>query len=258
MENSKKKWINYEVNILNNETITALFNNEIACIRIKNFYSEKKTTKVINLIQSIGLDSYQYVYPPINKIGITQYEYANVDKKYYFDNVKKANEIQKPIYNVFSEVLSFIEKKTNIECSIAYEKDLQKEYFAGLIRQINQALLHIDFAPRDAEKWDISKIDSQIAWNLFLSLNKDGGETVIYNREWKKNDDELYKIKDSYGYTYEVIANCEKVVCKPNVGDLVLHNSRNYHEVMRSESINQRITMSSFCGRLESEIIFWN
>jgi len=241
---------------LSRKNLELLFNNKIGLIRVKNFLSEEECQKATKEINQIGIDYYKDTYPKIGKIGITQYELHN-QKEIYFSQVEKYNKKLFNIHKIRNKIINLL-KMLEFEVSIAYESSLQQEYFAGLIRLINnKALLHIDFAPRDAQGWEISQIDSQIAWNIFLETDENGGDGIVYNRAWK-NDDEKYKLIDSYGYNYDVVKNCEKIIYKPKIGDLVFHNSRNFHEVKEVNGSKNRITLSSFIGKKNNKLLFWS
>jgi hypothetical protein len=82
----------------------------------------------------------------------------------------------------------------------------------------------------------------------------DGGETVIYNRQWqgKEDDEKFKKPAPSCGYQPIIVQDREFKVMTATKGDLMLMNSRNFHEVRplylpREQS---RYTVSSFVGLL--------
>lgn len=254
------KWSTLKDCELTPENLEALLKNEIPSIRISKFASADECEKILQGIENIGFDFYENVQPPIGRIGITQFEYSNFGKPGYFNAVKKA-------YNTYQQVtqLSFdpLERLAKIlsnnfseEVKVAYENELYGNYFAGLIRHINVALLHIDFAQLDAPDWEIGNIISQLAWNLYVKAPNQGGVCKVYNRQWQP-EDEKFKISGSYGYNHSLVAKSEVKENMPVVGDLVIFNSRNFHEVL--PGVGERITISSFIGKMpEGDLIFWS
>ena len=139
----------------------------------------------------------------------------------------------------------------------SYAKENEKNYFVGLMRQINStALIHADYAPFDAPGWSIGEINAQLAWNLCVVEPESGGDCIVHNKKWEREDEAL-KQQNSYGYSREVVDNTEKFLIKVKVGDAYLFNSRNFHEVTKSSGT--RTTVSSFIGRTKTEnLIMWS
>lgn len=145
---------------------------------------------------------------------------------------------------------------TDKKVGIAKENNYLGKYFAGLIRHINVALLHLDFAQLDAPDWKIGCCMEQLSWNLYIRVPKSGGECIVHNRQWCTND-EKYKLPNSYGYDPSLVENSQTKYIAPVLGDLVLFNSRNFHQVLPGQG--ERITMSSFIGRVPTgDLVFWS
>ena len=129
-----------------------------------------------------------------------------------------------------------------------------------MIRSLKEgALLHADYAPFLTENWSIKNIDSELAWNIFLEVPKTGGECIVYNRQWQLKDNQFIT-DESYGYSEHVIINSKESVYKPQVGDLVIFNSRNFHKVNPSKGPSDRITIGGHIGRVKNtvnELISW-
>jgi hypothetical protein len=121
------------------------------------------------------------------------------------------------------------------------------EYFAGLIRNINHALLHVDFAKLDGKGWSIGLSEFKIAWNLILQNAETGGDTVVYKKQWEEQDS-VFKNKLNYDYDMEIVNGSESVQYSSHAGDLTFFNSRNYHMVKPTSGSVQRLTVSSFIG----------
>lgn len=254
--NENSMWSKFDDCSLNQKNILDLFENKIPYIRINNFASAVECESLVKESKKIGFDFYENVYPPIGRIGVTQFEHKK-DKHSYFEKAKKYNSNLKSIFgksfDPIKRLESFFLEKALININKATEVD--ELYFAGLIRHINKALLHMDFAPFDAPSWSIGEIEAQIAWNLYLTPVKSGGECIVYNKPWNPND-EIFKIEKSYGYDEKIVTFVEKEYLTPIVGDIVLHNTRNFHEVCMGDG--ERITMSSFIGKQGNNFIYWS
>lgn len=254
-----QNWGSTEDSVLSEASLTALLNNDIPSIRIKNFATSDECNHLVESAKKFGFDFYKNVSPPIGRIGITQFE-NKATKSEYFQKSCEANtnlaNICSSNFNPVARLMEYLEKIAGFSACLAMEND-QDRYFAGLIRQINTALLHIDYAPFDGTEWAIGKISSQLAWNLYLTPVEDGGECVVYNRPWRESD-EKFKVNGSYGYDHEVIKAADMKKIKPVIGDLVFHNSRNYHLV--NQGIGERLTISSFIGQYpdSKSLIFWS
>ncbi|MCW5315489.1 hypothetical protein GTQ43_17240 [Nostoc sp. KVJ3] len=245
---------------MNHDNFQALLKNNIPSIRISKFASFEECNKLSLAIEKVGFDFYKNVEPPIGRIGITQFEYRNRDKLGYFDEVKKAqttyNQVISLSFDPLQRLATMLRQNVSNKVQIAYENEVCGNYFAGLIRHINIALLHIDFAQLDAPDWEIGNITSQLVWNLYVKAPTQGGVCKVYNRQWQ-SEDEKYKTPGSYGYDYSLVATSEVKHNIPLAGDLVIFNSRNFHEVL--PGIGERITISSFIGKMPGgDLVFWS
>ena len=254
------KWQNLNDCEINHQNFQALLRNEIPSIRISNFASSEECNKLALAIEKVGFDFYKNVEPPIGRIGITQFEYRNRDKLGYFDAVKKANatyhQVTSLSFDPLKRLATTLRQNVSSKVKIAYEDEAYGNYFAGLIRQINIALLHIDFAQLDAPNWGIGNVTSQLVWNLYVKAPSQGGICKVYNRQWQP-DDEKYKTPGSYGYDSSLVTKSEVKHNIPLTGDLVIFNSRNFHEVL--PGIGERITISSFIGKMPGgDLVFWS
>lgn len=245
---------------LSRSNLNSLLSNEIGTIRIKNFASLDECESLLSAISDEDVDFYQNVDPPIGRIGITQFEANKHNKDWYFENAHRQAAVRNKLFSKSFDPLNRLMKIINALCGfdvgIASEDDYG-EYYAGLVREISQsARLHADFAPLDAPGWSIGNVDSQLTWNLFVKAPKVGGECVVYNRLWCQQDEQL-KSDAHYGYPHNIVSRCESKVIKPEVGELVLFNPRNFHEVMLAS--DSRFTVSSFVGKNpEGNLVFWS
>lgn len=243
------------------ENLKNLADNRIPYIRVKNFIKKEDLEILLQQLDIVGFDYYQNVNPPIGKIGTTVFENQDSCPTYFDMSRKILNKLSIYAPEHKKAVESLKKRLTKLGLSQKHGNP-SEEYFTGLIRIMrNGALLHIDFAPFDAKNYSIKNIRFQIACNIFLKLPQNGGgHTIVYNRQWH-HQDELYKMKNSYGYLEDVVELKDSVNIIPEAGDLILFNSRNFHEVKPNKSVeDDRITLSCFAG-IDAEqktIEFWS
>jgi hypothetical protein len=250
---------------LTHDLLAALFENRIGAIQIPNFVSVENSQLAIQRIYAHGIEYYENVYPRIGKIGITQFEhrYSPIKKQEYFIKALIAHATRKDFFkdsgDPLIKVLDVVQNAWGTSTDIAVEEDSGERYFAGLVRVINKALLHLDWAPFDAPEWTIGKISAQIAWNIYLQTGVEGGETIVYRRLWQPSD-ELHLLPNSYGYDHSLVEGCDFIRIHPMQGALVFFNSRNFHKVEMTEGETERISFSSFIGLMKpsQELVFWS
>jgi hypothetical protein len=246
-------WRLVDADKLDADLINRLFNNEIAGIRVPDFVSPDTAAAFADAVVAHGFDHYRDVEPPIGRIGITQFEHRHDDaaRSSYFEHARTANEQRRKLFaggaDLFETVLEQVRQVWPHPVGLAIEAD-GSEYFGGLVRMIGAALLHCDWAPRDAPGWRISEVDAQITWNIYYSRSMSGGATVIFNRPWTPDAEDLI-VDGSYGYRPELVRDAASVRFEPTLTDLVLFNSRNFHMVEPSAGDAPRISLSSFIGR---------
>ncbi|MBA2875584.1 2OG-Fe(II)-dependent halogenase WelO5 family protein [Thermaerobacillus caldiproteolyticus] len=265
---SVKTWDVVETDKLSKKLLDGLLKGEIGAVRIPNFLSNETCEQALKGIKNYGIDYYEGVYPKIGKIGITQFEhrFSKDKKKEYFKKAPKANRARESIFrdsgDLLRKVIDFVSEAWEFDVDIAVEEETGESYFAGLVRVMSRALIHIDWAGGlDGlnPEWTIGKIHAQLAWNIYLQPSSAGGSTVVYQRQWRKSDEIYYKLKDSYGYDPEVVKNVDFVRIAPKQGELVFFNPQHYHEVQTTEGDTERITVSSFIGLMPNgNLVFWS
>ncbi|MFB2879419.1 hypothetical protein [Floridanema aerugineum] len=253
-------WKTTEALSLSAESIKMLFENKIPLVRIEKFATPQECEALVTQANLLGFDVYQNVTPKIERIGITVFEYNNIGKEDYFQAVERARKEQYRItsasFNPLERLMATMQNQTGRTVRIASESSWGS-YHAGLTRKIEEGTqLHIDYAPTEQLGWEVSKVVAQLAWNLYLQISlNDSGKTYIYDRQWHPGD-ETYKL-DSYGYNNAVVSGASSLNFQPQVGDVYIFNTRNYHTVEPIKG--QRVTFTSAIGLLPNdEIIFWS
>jgi carrier-protein-independent halogenase WelO5-like protein len=257
-------WSIIRTDVLTQDVLLALLNNEIGAICLPSFASNAVCTCLVQSIYAHGIDYYKDKYPKVGKIGITQSEhkYTPSQKEEYFAKVSQANRVRQSIFgnsgDLLSDVITTVKRAWAGNVDIAFEKSIQQQYFAGLVRVINQAMLHYDWAPLYDLGWETDKISAQLTWNIYLQVGARGGATRVY-RQFGRKADLKYVTPGGY-FDSKVVTGADFIEIMPEQGELVFFNSQNYHEVEQTEGEDERITFSSFIGLLGTSdaLIFWS
>lgn len=254
-------WRSSNVYELTPNNLAALLDSRIPAIRIPQFASPKECEA---LIAAINHDHFAYSpaqSPPIGRIGITQYSHCDKAPESYFSLVKKA---EHTIQNIFSRsfdpvtrMIGYLEKTWPKEVKIA---DCEHgRYYAGLIRLIHEyAGLHFDFVPIEGTGWSLDNISAQISWNLHASTANKGGGCVVYDQRCEPEHQSAHYDPNQLLADPAHVADSTQVLLEGTVGDVVLFNTRNYHEVLPCSG-GLRITVSSFIGKMpDGGLVLWS
>jgi hypothetical protein len=255
-------WELATVEKLDEELLDALFDNDIAGIRVSDFLGRPALRAAVRGIEGHGMDYYADVEPPIGRIGITQFEHRHSEQRMaeYFAAAPDATARRRRIFadgvDPLEQVQASLRSMWPHQVRLAAEAD-GREYFAGLIRHISLGLLHCDWAPFDAPAWAIGTVSAQVSWNVYCQVSSEGGATLVYDRPWNEVAQRC-AIEGSYGYTDDVVAGCRSVRLAPVAGDLIMFNSRNFHRIEHSSG-GHRLSVSSFVGRQpDGDVVLWS
>lgn len=246
-------WVIEEAESLTISSLFALFHDEIAALRIPHFLANDACSTLIEQIHRYQPEQYTDD-PEMARVGITQAEH--MDKKaLYFQRAAEMNNSREAVFEerraALLQVIHALRGVWRGQVDVAREEESNQRYFAGLIRIIRRTRLHFDWAPHDAQDWTIGQISAQLAWNIYLQASEHGGTTRVYHRAWR-HEDERYREPGSYAFDLALVQNDAFVEIFPQTGELVLFNSRNYHEVEKAEGTHQRLSISSFVGLLKA------
>jgi hypothetical protein len=260
-------WAKATTPYLSRANLMGLFTGRIGAVVVPGFVNQADQAKALESIVGHELWSYyRRVEPKVGRLGITQVEHQQnaAEKADYFAKAPQAHRVREEMLrgsgDFLYKVMHFVQYAWGKSVGIAAEPPGRDLYFAGVVRSIGLAKTHVDWARFDAPGWMIGeKVDAQLAWNIYLQMSGDGGDTVVYRRMWQP-EDEAFKVAGSYHYDKKVVEGCDFVRVQPNPGDLVLFNSRCFHEVEKSTGQDERITISSFIGLIEEtdDLVFWS
>ena len=247
-----------EINEINIESILS---GSIPAIIIKNFYDEKSCKTIQTRISNQNLEDFQK--GKSRHIGPFLMSYITKKKEYF----EKAKQSQKILDVIFSGVKnptqlvyeSMLESLPGYSISLASE--FQNYYSPCVIRihEKNKSIpIHKDYVKYEGKEYHLADIDHQISCVLHLQESESGGDLIIYNKQWKKDDEKFRNV--DFGYSSQVISSCEFCkISKINSGDLVIINPKYYHQVTKIIGTKPRITLGMFLGfyRRDHKIVAW-
>jgi hypothetical protein len=258
-------WTGPAASRLSESTLIALFEDRIPCISLPGAVSPRDCDRLARACENAGFDYYDDIVPPVGRIGVTQYEYRHRPRSEYFAAAREAEEKHLAIarFAEIDPVAAFAAELGALKLSagLATERGPFENYGSRLVRQIPMAKLHVDVAALCAQGWRIGEVQQQITWNLYLQEPPGGGECLVYNKQWVPADDldlEEAQPLSSYGYPASTVAGATHHTIRPKQGDVVLFNTRNFHEVKPSVG-GVRLSLTTFFGRLKSgDIVYWS
>jgi len=245
---------------LNTQTLTQLFEGQIPAIIIRSFLSSQSCDTITSNLKHLGMETYSHVCHPVGRLGLAQMEFhLKNQKSEYFNKTSEAREIYRQAIagadDPMKKLIGYLQHSNSKSVELASESpDLP--YFAGTFRNVmTVGHMHFDFAPFEATGWAISKIINQLSWNLYLN-QPEGGDLRVYERFYLPSD-ESKRVPDGYWYEKEIVREYRSYTYSPKVGDLVMFNSRNFHEV--EPVTGDRFSLSSFIGKTdEGKLLLWS
>jgi 2OG-Fe(II) oxygenase superfamily len=257
-------WITKELRPLTEENLDLLIDHKIPAILEENFIPLEICEAVAERLKSMEFSNYDHLNEiPVFQVGLCHNQWAHDDKSIYFNKRDDANKIIEDIYrdldiNPVQLVLDAIERKGKRQANIFHEKGYGA-YFAGAFRSFKgHGRLHADHAPSHIHKeWAVTHIRNQLTWNIYYCTQQDGGELLIYDTIHTSQNDKM-KVPGEYYFPYEVLEREDHVRIKPKVGDFIMFNTQNFHEVLGSKE-GHRISQTSFVGlRNDGSIGIWS
>lgn len=250
-------WKSIEIPQLSRKSLSLLVDNRLAAVRIRDFASTSELDLLKRgLIENNRLSS---SIRQVTRFGISQYEEGlKHNKQNYFSLTQRAAQEQKNIFaGSFDPVERFITLlEVHVENTGIMEEPGYGRYYAGngKMRQ-GFSPIHVDFAPQDSAGWAIGGSQNQLAWNLYIDIPQQGGELLIWDKQWQPADD-IFQVDGNYYYDEAVVAGQNRLSIKPQRGEILLINTRNFHAVADSDN---RFAFGSFIACLgEGSMMLWS
>jgi hypothetical protein len=250
--------------IANKQGFFDLFANQIAYIAVDNFLNIAEIEALKNGLIKAGLQQYSYNFavdkaPPAAHLFETHYLYEQKTPSEYFSAAAKSiaeyqNLCQLTGFDPALKMSTFLSE--HLQKTVTIAEQAGQHYSHVIARELrHSALMHADFAGFIPHYWSISNVIAQYAWNIYLSDPGEGGECVVYDKLWAKEDD-AHILENTYGYDEKIVANQASAVISVKPGQLVFFNSRNFHKVNASR--NPRLSIGGHVGLTkDDEFILW-
>lgn len=266
-------WKTNEPQLLNRASLSALFANDIAAIRIPAFASGDECRKFVDAASrytmkpvagdtSTGQASYSV--QRIDHLGMTQAAYKQRGPDAYFTAAKQATEETAAVYaqsfNPLERLVDHLRSCHAGTVEPAIEPD-GRRYFVGIVRKSNSGLaLHADFAPYQAPGYAVDGIDAQLAWNFYAAAPAEGGVTTLHDVVWTWKRSRPGEIAENYPLPPESVTDARTFSYQPVAGEAWIFNSRNPHIVSApGKSAGDRLAVACFIGRqTDGNLVLWS
>ncbi|HEU4403937.1 MAG TPA: hypothetical protein VFS43_01385 [Polyangiaceae bacterium] len=246
-------WIKQELCELTEENLNLLLNFKIPGIIIKGFLPRETCHAVAERLRAMSFANYGHLKDiPVHQVGLCHNEWAHVEKSVYFSKKDQAQAIVDGIYQGLTidpvrMVIDAIASRGKRPAGL-FEEPGFGSYFAGAFRSFRgHGRLHADHAPSHIRQpWAVTEISRQMTWNVYYSMLNHGGELVIYDTIHTSENDTM-KVPGEYYFPYEVLEGPDHLKITPEVGDMIMFNTQNFHEILGNTD-GHRISQTSFIG----------
>ena len=123
-------------------------------------------------------------------------------------------------------------------------------------RNSPEILPHQDIIQWDIDTPEAKALDAQAGWNLYLDIPTQGGELLIYDNSIEKTEYEELA-GDSYGIPWGIAGKAAQKI-SPEIGELIIIDTRRLHAIKTVSGEGYRVTLSGFLGYSENRgLISW-
>lgn len=257
-------WIKNELCNLTEENLDLLIGHKIPAIIVENFIPTEICDIVADRLKELEFSNYDHLKDiPVHQVGLCHNQWAHDEKSVYFSKRDDANGLVTQIYqgldiDPVKMVMEAFETKAGRKADVFFEKGYGS-YFAGAFRSFKgHGRLHADHAPSHIHKqWAVTSIVNQLTWNIYYCTQQNGGDLIIYDTIHNSENDKM-KCEGEYYFPYEVLEREDHIRITPKVGDFILFNTQNFHEILGSTE-GHRISQTSFVGvRQDGSLGVWS
>ncbi len=238
-----------------------VLSGKIPAIVIRNFYDEKYCKTIANRVENNSRDSFQN--GKLSHIGTFLMAHVTSKEKYFEDAKQSQRTFEKifcGIKNPITQIYNSIGKMFP-DYSVSLAHEFKNDCSPAVIRiheKGKSVPLHKDNVRYEGKEYALSNIDHQLSCVLHLQESDSGGDLVMYNKQWKKEDERFRNI--DFGYSSKLVDSDDECrMSNFNAGDLVIMNPNYYHKVTKIAGNTARITLGMFLGfyRKDCEIVTW-
>jgi hypothetical protein len=245
------------------EQIADLAAGRCAAIQVPDLLSKTICEEIVQALCTVEFESYgrKRVYPPVMRFGVGVSDHRTAGK--IADSYWPAIDLDRKAWldlGLSLDPFLMCRAALGAEWPVAVRVGCNqgREMGAGVAREPNQGfIVHFGDAQREfAGDFLDANLIGQFAFNLYLSVPESGGETVVWRHRWHPGD-ETYRLPDSYGYDDLVVDDAESFMLKPEVGEALLFDPRNFHAVRASRD-SRRIALGFSIGLTDTgEMLTW-
>lgn len=246
---------------LTKSSLLDLANGDVPAIVVPDFLSEEERRRSLAAFGRAVHCHYAHIGATLKRAGVAQSEFFRKDQgeALYFekaaDFARTNPELDADRVRLLEKVLDALQT-TGLMAKVLRGRD-GEPFSAGVYRLATALRLHSDWVPRDAVGWTNDDISAQLAINVHLARCSEGGDLVLYDRAWEMQH-ERWKRTDGYGYDAGVVADLEPVIIRPQPGDLIVFNCKNFHEVRPTHG-GERVTFGVHLGmRSDESVVCWS
>ncbi|MGO9080700.1 MAG: 2OG-Fe(II) oxygenase [Streptosporangiaceae bacterium] len=245
-----------------------MLDNRVGILQVSRYLGEDVTSHGAREIRArygdltrYGGEGYQGGNRRVLKLGASQSEYTYKDPAGYFSSAVKHNERRRSLFPPGADAVDLVfAALANIwpqGVDIARTRN-GMPYCLGLARISSGSFLHFDSAvaydaPKGAGWSPIDQTTSQVAINLILNVppRGAGGELMVWDLQYEAAADRWRKPQAHHDFLPMVVNGHRAAIAAPETGDLIIFNSRNFHQVApvtRRGGDPERIALTFFVG----------
>lgn len=250
-------WEDDEVQPISHAALQGVIENRIPAVRIDNFATDEEARQLLTGLMEHACRTGSV--KQVTRLGISQYEQGvRATKESYF---AQARQLDRDFSRIFAQSFTPVARLIGKLGDLGFDAAVMSEpglgqYFAGNGKLRNGfSPIHVDFAPQDSAGWAIAGATAQLAWNLYLRVPAQGGELLLWDKQWTPQDD-IHQVRDNYFYSDAVVRDVRMLTIGVRPGEVIIINSRNYHAVAEAKD---RLAFGSFISVFDdSRLRFWS
>ncbi|MQS14929.1 proline hydroxylase [Streptomyces kaniharaensis] len=247
---------------LTRDHLVRLAAGTVGAVRIRNFGSPQECASVLHGLDTCPMGSYdeEIVVPRIPKLGPAAYDHYDAHGlgEAYWRDAEESEHHRSTLLDGADPLDLAVDRirrawgggMTPATCR-------GRAMYAGMIRETTGGMkMHWDEIARELPGALDEPVIAQLGFNWYLSMPEGGGATKIFRRRWLPGDEQW---RDGYGYAEEIAEHEPSVLVRPEAGDAVLFDPRNFHAVRGNEGPGRRVAISFFMGVTASgSLVYWS
>jgi hypothetical protein len=211
-------------------SIEALCSGESQALVLDKFASPVECHQLANAVNFVGGSS--------EGLGALQRAHGVEHKDQYFKHARNMalviEEVTAASWDPLLRFKALFEILTGRSVEAAREVD-GNLFYVGSFRKVEEEIpVHVDFAPLEAIGWSVADAKHQLAFDFVIRAPQEGGDIVVFDKEWSPRDTAFRNPESRYAYFDEIVADAEHVSLQPRPGQAFLYNSRHFHKVEES------------------------